>query len=674
MRMFFIRGMMTAILLATCVAFAEDEYAVLDAVSEGFEPRRMMQEYLDDQAQAMFERRRLRYESLKTPEDIAQYQTDMRAFFVDALGGFPERTPLNVQHVGSGSREDFRYEKIIYESQPGYFVTAILYLPVTPGPYPAVLVPCGHSSNGKAAESYQKACILLARNGIAALCYDPVGQGERYYYFDEKGKPVNGTTMHHLLADTGAILTGTNMAMYAIWDGMRGIDYLQSRDDIDGERIGCTGNSGGGTLTSHIMALDDRVKVAAPSCYITSFPRLLATIGPQDAEQVFFGQLAFGMDHADYIHMRAPKPTLICAATQDFFDIEGTWDTFREAKRLYTRLGYAERVDLVEVDAKHGFSQPLREAMVRWMRRWLMGIDEPVFEESVEIFSDEELQCTPDGQVINLDGVRTTFDLNRERGEKLAASREAFMSAGTARGRRESIRALIGAAPFSATEIPKIEKRGKIEREGYSIEKLALIPEPGIVLPALFFRPTGNVKRAIVYLHGEDKAVEAGPEGRLEKWAQEGTLILAVDLRGIGETESHEYKNNWKRTVGSDWPDFMRAYLQGRTVVGMRVEDIFSATRYIQSVAGDDVGIRLIAQGESTVPALHAAALAPSEFEQVTLEKGIPSWMAVVKEPHAADQLVNVVHGALRRYDLPDLVSLAAPGTIRMVESKVPVF
>src|SRR5690606_3994037 len=112
---------------------------------------------------------------------------------------------------------------------------------------------------------------------------------------------------------------------------------------------------------------DARVACAAPSCYLTSFERLLATIGPQDAEQNLHAQIALGIDHADYVLLRAPRPTLILASTRDFFDIEGTWDTFREAKRFYTRLGYPERVDLVETDARHGYPQSQREAMVRWM-------------------------------------------------------------------------------------------------------------------------------------------------------------------------------------------------------------------------------------------------------------------------------------------------------------------
>src|SRR5439155_13767912 len=157
-------------------------------------------------------------------------------------------------------------------------------------------------------------------------------------------------------------LVGRHAAHYRTWDAIRALDYLASRPEVDPRRLGCTGNSGGGTLTAYLMALDDRVAAAAPSCYITSLERLFETIGPQDAEQNITGQVAFGMEHADYVTMRAPKPTLICTATQDFFDIQGSWTTFREAKLLYGLVGHGEHVDPFEYNDKHGCSKPRRGA------------------------------------------------------------------------------------------------------------------------------------------------------------------------------------------------------------------------------------------------------------------------------------------------------------------------
>ena len=154
-------------------------YRVLPDKVDGVAPNDLVEKYLLKLCNEAFERRDANYEKLKTPEQCADYQARMKAFFLEQLGGFPERTPLNAKVVGSQTRDGYRIEKVIFESQPKHFVTGVVYLPLTKGPYPGVIVPCGHSANGKAADPYQRACILLAKNGIAAFCYDPIGQGER---------------------------------------------------------------------------------------------------------------------------------------------------------------------------------------------------------------------------------------------------------------------------------------------------------------------------------------------------------------------------------------------------------------------------------------------------------------------------------------------------------------
>src|SRR5262249_30320615 len=157
----------------------------------------------------------------------------------------------------------------IYESRPNHHVTANLYLPQGKGPFPGVLMPIGHSSTGKAAEYIQRGAILLVKHGIAVLAYDPIGQGERLQLPLASGKPVMGSTNEHTMLGVSAVLVGSQTAAFRIWDGIRSLDYLASRPEIDAKRLGCTGCSGGGTLTSYLMALDDRIAAAAPSCYIT---------------------------------------------------------------------------------------------------------------------------------------------------------------------------------------------------------------------------------------------------------------------------------------------------------------------------------------------------------------------------------------------------------------------
>lgn len=143
------------------------------------------------------------------------------------------------------------------------------------------------------------------------------------------------------------------------------------------------------------------------------YGRLPRTIGPQDAEQNIFGQLAWGMDHADYCLIRAPKPTLLCVATRDFFDSNDSWASYRVAKQAFGVLGRSEAMGLVEVSEEHGFTKPLREASVRWMLRWLKKRDEPIEEPAdLEVLTAEEMRCLPQGEVMLIEGAgvfRTSY-------------------------------------------------------------------------------------------------------------------------------------------------------------------------------------------------------------------------------------------------------------------------
>jgi len=645
------------LLMASAPAVAE-ELAVLPEKIDGAAPKEMMHGYLMRAVHEALDRRDAEYETLKTPEQLAAYQQRLREFFIGALGGFPERTPLNPKVVAQEDRDGYRLEKIIFESQPRHFVTAVLYLPNAKPPYPGVLVPCGHSDNGKASEPYQRACILLARNGLAALCYDPIDQGERFQLLDADGKPLVGGTTAHSILGVGSTLLGRNTATFRIWDGMRAIDYLQSRQEIDPQRIGCTGNSGGGTLTSYLMALDERIGCAAPSCYLTSLRRLTETIGPQDAEQNIYGQIARGMDHADYVLMRAPKPTLMCVATRDYFDIDGAWSSFRQAKRFYTRLGFAERVDLIENDAQHGFAMPQRVGMVRWMRRWLLGIDDAITEPPSTIAADKDLQCTPRGQVMLLDGARSTFDLNVELEEKLAEGRKEFWQQTAKSKALEEVRRISGIRNLGDLPEPKCETVATVEHGDYRVEKLILRPEPGIWLPALAFLPKQRSGDAYLYLNPDGKhlALALGGKELLDK----GHLVLAVDLRGLGETAGEKPgKTGIPHYVGGGWEDLYLAYLLGKSYLAMRAEDVLVTARFLAGygAAQQPNRVHLLAIGRTGPAALHAAALEPQLFASVALRGCLESWSSVVRTPLSVGQFENVIHGALKTYDLPDLLS-----------------
>lgn len=638
----------------------------------------------------MTERRSEAFEKmLKSEAACKAWQEERRQFFLERIGGLPERTPLNPQITGTLKGKGYRVEKLILETRPAFHLTANLYLPDTPPPWPVVLVPCGHSHEGKAVGQYQLICMLLARHGMAAICYDPIGQGERYQMLDlAKERAVFDDAPHvkvphpnvrllctteHTMTGISSALIGANAAQFRIWDGMRVIDYLQSRPDIIADKIGCTGNSGGGTETAYLMALDDRILAAAPGCYLTTFRKLIETKGPQDGEQNIFGQIAFGMDEADYCIMRAPKPTLICAGTRDVtFDFGGTWDLFRDAKRFYSRLGHPDLIDIAAPDAPHGFTLQLREAVTRFMARHLLGKDIVVREVAKlpDAFTDEELralslpdwtpaqlQCTPKGQVMLLPGERSVFQLNAETAARLRSSRPGGLSPKT-------IREVIGAA--DAVGDPKVETLADIERNGYRIEKLALTVESAFQVPALLFVPKTPNGKATLYLHGGSMKTDAAPGGPIEQLVKQGQLVLAAELRGIGETETGIRRRSFGAgRFGRDNLEILTAYLMGRSFVGMRCDDVRSWAGFLRMKSSD---VSLIAIGEAAIPALHAAALERDAFTRITLKQMIASWESLVGAGETFDQTVNMVHGALRHYDLPDLIELVGRQRVTITE------
>jgi len=654
--------------------------------------------------------RRDKFLTIKSRAECNVWARERREFFERQIGGFPERTPLNARVVRRLQGDGYRVENVIFESRPQHHVTANLYLPEGDGPFPGVIVPCGHSHNGKAANGYQRVSILLARHGMAALCYDPIGQGERYQmldfehdheHFEQVSYPLAVPhprvqflcTTEHTTMGIGCILLGTNVAQYRIWDGMRAIDYLQSRDDIIADRIGCTGNSGGGTLTAYLMALDDRIFAAAPVCYLTTFRKLIETKGPQDAEQNIFGQIAFGMDEPDYVMMRAPKPTLICAGRRDAtFHIDGTWDLFRQAKSFYSRLGFPERVAINDADVPHGFYLQQREAVARFMHRWLLGEDkiiheidpatlpDPVSDQQLRElgkgdWTQEELYCTPDGQTLLMDGEKSVFQLNAELAQGLKAERVPRWKAMSNQSRRQLIRTVIGARPESDLPKPVVRSVGTMPRKGVEIQQLTLegtSPEPMPVFVLLPKKATGDVCLYLPETGITDDVLEQSP---IRTRVDAGQIVVVAELTGTRSPETGRGSGDWARgRFGPDLREILMAYLLGRSYVGMRTDDVAVLSRFLADyeparTAPQPRRLHLVATGEAAIPALHAAALQSDsalEFSTVTLRGMVPSWEHVVAESEHINQLVNAVHGALRHYDLPDLINLAGRERVKV--------
>ncbi len=644
--------------------------------------RSMLPDYLNRNAISLLEERRRKITQLSSAEDVARRKAYLRERMLSALGVFPARTPLNPRVVGVLDRDGYRIEKVIFESQPRFYVTANLYLPKTgQPPYPGVLFPLGHERGAKANPGWQQMLGTLARRGFVGLAWDTIGQGERVELYDPdfEDPKVSMSTTEHTILGVQCLLVGDSVARYTIWDGMRALDYLLSRKEVDPKRIACTGNSGGGTHTAYLAALDDRIRVAAPSCYLTSWQRLLETIGPQDAEQCLPPWLKDGLDHADFVLAFAPKPYLILSAIRDFFSISGARETFEEAKGIYSLMGAPDKLGMFEADDHHGYTQPRRLAAYRWLSRWLKGNEDDQPEQPVQPASEEELRCTESGQVTVSLGGETVSSLNLKRLEQIKPVRPTLVSLravnATQSEMQRQVQRLTGFEPRKTSL--NVRPFGRIEREGYRIEKLVYESEPGIIVPGLLFIPDGGQSRkaAVLYVHGNGKTAGAGTDGDIVQLVKSGMMVLAIDTRGTGETrpaQNSEQPNELYRFFGH-YDSAMTALLVGRTLVGMRAEDIFRGVDLLLSRPEVD-GEKVFGFGVGTacLPLLHEAVL-DERIKKIVLEGMLVSFESVVTHRIHRNVFDSVIPGVLKAYDLPDLVAAVAPRAVWIVNATGPM-
>lgn len=628
----------------------------------------MLERSLYTQALALLEHRQTQIGQLRTLADIEKRRQRFRERVWDYLGGQPERTPLNPRQTGSLDRGDHRIEKIIFESRPGFHVTANLYLP-TAGkpPYPAILYPLGHERGAKAHSAWQHCLVNLARRGFVCLTWDPVGQGERVQFYDEDwhDSKLQASTVEHTVLGMQCELLGTHIAQFTIWDGIRALDYLASRPEVDAQRIGCTGNSGGGTHTAYLSALDDRIKVAAPSCYITSWRRLLESIGPQDSEQVFPLFLKDEFDFPDYLYAFGPKPYLILSAIRDFFPIAGARASYREATEVFVRAGSPGHVNMFEADDGHGYTKPRREAGYRWFTRWLQGTENNEPESAIELLTPEDLNCTPTGQVkLSYPSGEDVHSLCLQLAQRLRSSRRATPGSVRTRGREVTQYSAVAGSPQAA-------HFGSITRPNCRVEKMTYESETGISIPGLVFVPgTADSRRPSVVF--ADAGGKASAAEEAEELAAAGFVVLAPDLRGFGETTpviDHDY---FSRNFG-DFEHATTALLIGRTMPGMRALDIVRGVDLLRARSDVDTSrVGVVGRGAAATAALFAA-LFDDRISHVVLERMLVSFDTVVNERIHQGLADQIVPSVLKYFDLPDVVAALAPRRVAVFNAVNPL-
>lgn len=599
-----------------------------------------------------------------SPAALAERQSEVRNKVIEAIGGFPERTPLNAKTTGVVERDGCKIEKVLFESRPGHFVTAHLFLPDTARyapPWPGVVVPCGHSLAGKRAPYYQRAGLAGARAGLATLIYDPIEQGERRQR-DDKG--WKGSVKGHNHIGHRAHLLGWSTAQFRIWDGMRACDYIASRSDVDAGRIGVTGMSGGGTLSAYLNALDSRFCAAAPSGFISTIRDVYDNLGPQDAEQVVFGQAAFGFNHLGIVSLRAPSPLLVVATHGDYFPFMGSLETFANAKKVYSLLGAEGNVALMESAGPHGWYESTRAAAMLWLKRWTahdeaawppdftalrrldLGFAYTPENSALAFDKGADGNVTPTGRVLDLPGSHSVFDILREELSRLDDGRNKL------RLSLDDVRAVTGIRPLSSLGSTCVAGGSQLIATNSDARAVRCILSRNDDLTPIPFRAfiPARSQGEPVLIVSDRKAETLADE--VTALAEAGRIVAVADLRGFGETAKGRHP-----FYGAKRPDEELAVMAmtiGENLVARRSEDAALAALHLAILAGTE-SVALKAHGAAAIPAAHAFALERRLFSSFEMSKAPSSWHSVVEDSTIAFSFADSVYGALKVYDWIDL-------------------
>ncbi len=608
--------------------------------------------------------------ALRTKADAEAYVRGVRERARSCFGPMPPKTPLNARVTGTVERDAYNIDKVIFESRPGFLATANLYVPKGKRlPAPGVVGSCGHSNNGKAAETYQAFAQGLARLGYVVLIFDPVSQGERFQYTgDDLKSRVGPGVAEHLLAGNQQFLTGDFLGAWRGWDGIRALDYLLTRKEVDPRHIGITGNSGGGTMTTWLCALDDRWTMAAPGCFVTTFRRNLENELPADTEQCPPRAIALGLDHEDFIAALAPKPVILLAKDGDYFDVRGTQEAFRRLQRLYALLGAPDNISMFVGHGQHGYSKDTREAMYRWFNRATRASDATTEPELV-FEKDETLWCTPRGQVAAM-GSRTILSFTREKAAQLEARRRAPARLEEAVAEVLKLPARNGVPDFRILRPIPARSYPKKRFTTYAIET-----EPGIHAivyrlsdEQVYSQPPRDGGPAILYIPHVSSDRELREEPLIAELikAEPDATVFCCDVRGAGESQPDTCgADSFRQPYGSDYFYSMYGFMLDEPYVGRKTHDVLRVLDWMAEYGYTRVHVA--AKGRGAAPATFAAMLSPNVV-RITLKNAPTSFGDIARADIYGWPVSMFVPGVLAAFDLPDCYRALERKELRQIE------
>lgn len=503
--------------------------------------------------------------------DATKDQIRRRLLIGCGLWPLPEKTPLNAKVFDRVQHDDYSVEKVYFEARPGFVVTGNLYRPVGNGPFPAVLCPHGHWTNGRLEDtekcSVPGRCITLARMGMIVFSVDMVGYNDSFQF------------VHHFLQPAFS-LYGIHPFSLQLWSSIRGLDFLESLPETDKERLACTGASGGGTQTFALTAVDERVKVSAPVNMISSTMQ-----GGCMCENAPIFRM--GVSNMEVGAMMAPRPMMMIAATGDWTR-ETPRVEYPAIRSIYSLYGTEANLEYHQVTAGHNYNKESREAVYRFLGKHLLGGEqwatytEPPYvvesEEKLRVFpKNDPPKGYPDAQ-----GVIESIKQERRATCAAALPKNADEATAFRAANGYLLDDMTGASRVSANDLAcervGYEERGDLVVERWILRRKNTLAE---AVPAMLYRNRAVAPQAATLLvSGQGKAEFAAPDGsgpgtRVQGALDAGEMVLVIDPFLIGEHHSPMARS--KRLQEA----FQDTYQQ--TDTDYRVQDVLTAIGFLRA-------------------------------------------------------------------------------------------